>query len=116
MKSQTFQKFVFVLITLLIITGQSFSENASKEAVAIIRECIQEQVNYPDLSNIIDGPCSADILFIITAEGELCVKSVTTENQVLSKYITERVSAIRFCCLESPVNQYYRIKLTFSLI
>jgi len=116
MKSQNFKKFVFALITLLVLASQSYAGNVSKETISKIRDCIKEQVDQPGFNKITDGPNTADVIFTITDEGKLYVNRIISENEALSTYITERLSDIRFCCLESPMNQHYHIKLSFRVI
>jgi hypothetical protein len=53
---------------------------------------------------------------IETEEGKVLVKRIITDNEALADYLTEKLSAIQFYKLESPMNQHYRIKLSFRLI
>ncbi|MCX6242752.1 MAG: hypothetical protein NTX43_13190 [Bacteroidetes bacterium] len=116
MKPQTFSKFVFILIALLILAGQSYAGKTLKDTAATIREAIKEQVKHPGYIKVQDNLCCADILFTVTDDGKLLVKRIISDNAALSAYITEKFSEIKFTKLGSPLNQYYRIKLSFRLI
>jgi hypothetical protein len=60
--------------------------------------------------------CCADIIFTIAENGKLLVKSIISDNEALSGYLKEQLALIRFTNLSSPMNQYYRIKLSFRFI
>ncbi len=116
MKTKTISKFVLILITLLILGGSSFAGKTIKDTAATIREAIQQQVKHPGYIKVRDNLCCADILFTVTNDGKLLVKRITTDNEALSDYIKQQFSEISFSKLGSPMNQYYRIKLSFRLI
>ncbi|MCX6285528.1 MAG: hypothetical protein NTY96_00240 [Bacteroidetes bacterium] len=116
MKPQTFSKFVFILIAFLILAGQSFAGKVSKETTATIRETIKEQVKHPGFYKVKDNLCCADVTFTITNEDKLLVKSIDSENEALTGYLKEQLSQILFYKLQSPMNQHYRIKLSFRLV
>ena len=121
MKPKTFLKVIVVLISLLILTGQSFAGNVSKdkvskETLATIREAIQSQVKHPGYHTISDNLCCADVTFTITNEGRVIVKRIISDNEDLSDYVRGKLSQLKFDKIESPMNQHYRIKLSFRLI
>lgn len=116
MKPQTISKFIFILTTLLILGGSSFAGKTIKDTAATIREAIQDQVKHPGYIKVQDELCCADILFTVTTEGKLLVKRILSNNEDLSDYLKEQLSLIKFTKLGSPLNQYYRIKLSFRLI
>ncbi|MCX6284133.1 MAG: hypothetical protein NTW31_07865 [Bacteroidetes bacterium] len=116
MKTKSLVKFVFILISLLILGGSSFAGKTIKDTAATIREAIQQQVKHPGYIKVQDNLCCADILFTVTTDGKLLIKRIITDNDALSDYIKEKFSEISFSKLGSPLNQYYRIKLSFRLI
>jgi len=116
MKPQNITKFIVVLITLTILAGTSLAGNVSKETISTIRETIKEQVKHPGFYKIKENLCCADVIFTISEDGKLLVKRINSENEALSDYLTKALSGIRFYKLESPMNQHYRIKLSFRLI
>jgi len=116
MKPQTFSKFIFILIALLILGTQSYAGKTIKDTAATIREAIQQQVKHPGYIKVQDDLCCADVLFTVTEEGKLLIKRIITNNEALSSYVKEKFSEIKFFKLGSPLNQYYRIKLSFRLL
>ena len=117
MKPKTLKKLVFFLAALLILACQSIAGNyVSKETENKIRETIKAQVKHPGYVKIQDNLCCADIIFTITQEGKLVVRRIITDNEALSSYLTEKLSTIQFSRIESPLDQDYRIKLSFRLI
>jgi len=116
MKPNRILKFVIVLITLLILAPQMQAGKTIKDTAATIREAIQQQVKHPGYIKVQDDLCCADILFTITKDGKMLVKRILSNNEELSEYIKDQLANIKFTKLGSPMNQYYRIKLSFRLI
>jgi hypothetical protein len=116
MKPQTLKNFIFILIALLILTGQSFAGKNMKDTASSIREVIKEQVKHPGFSTLMDNACCADIIFTVTKEGKLLVNRILSNNEALSNYLKEKLSKIRLNDYQSPVNHNYRIKLSFKLV
>jgi len=116
MKPQNFLKFVFILVALLILAGQSYAGKVSKETKSIIRETIQSQVKHPGFSLIRDDLTYADVVFTITDEGKLIVKKIISDNEALSDYLKANLSKVQFLKVNSPMNQHYRIKFSFRFV
>lgn len=116
MKPETNSKFALILITLLILASQSFAGKVSKQTLTTIRESIIEQVKHPGFDKVKDNLCCADVIFTVTDEGKLLVKRIISDNEAISDYIKEKLSQIKFSKLESPMNQHYRIKISFRLV
>ena len=108
--------FIATLIALLILAAPAWAGKVSKDTSATIRETIKEQVTHPGLDNLKDNTCCADVIFTITNDGKLLVKRIISKSEDLSDYVRKALSDIQFYKLQSPMNQYYRIKLSFRLI
>lgn len=104
------------LIALLILAAPAWAGKVSKDTAATIRETIKEQVKHPGFYNLKDDACCADVIFTISSEGKLLVKRIISNSEDLSDYVKKALSDIQFYKLQSPMNQYYRIKLSFRLI
>jgi len=116
MKTQTLKKIVFIVITLVILAGQSLAGEISKETASKIRETIQTQVKHPGYSTVMENICCADIIFTITENGKLIVKRIITDNEALSGYLIKKLSHIRFDKTDNLMKRDFRIKLSFRLI
>jgi hypothetical protein len=115
MKPKT-KTFIVTLIALMILAAPAWAGKVSKDTSATIRETIKEQVKHPGFYNLKENTCCADVIFTISNEGKLLVKRIISNSEDLSDYLTKALSDIQFYKLQSPMNQYYRIKISFRLI
>jgi hypothetical protein len=107
---------ILTLITLLILAAPAWAGKVSKDTEATIRETIKEQVKHPGFFTVKENVCCADVIFTITDDGKLIVKRIISDSENLSDYVKKALSDIQFYKLKSPMNQHYRIKLSFRLI
>ncbi|MEI8004850.1 MAG: hypothetical protein WCI48_01480 [Bacteroidota bacterium] len=108
--------FIVTLTFLLILATPAWAGKVSKDTSATIRETIKEQLKHPGFYNLKDNTCCADIIFTISSDGKMLVKRIISNSEDLSDYVRKALSDIQFYKLQSPMNQYYRIKLSFRLI
>ena len=115
MKPKT-KTFIVTLIAFLILASPAWAGKVSKDTSGTIRETIKEQLKHPGFYKLKDNTCCADVIFTITDGGKLLVKRIISDSEDLSDYVKKALSDIQFYKLQSPMNQYYRIKLSFRLI
>ena len=116
MKPKAISTFFITLIALLILAVPAWAGKVSKETTTNIREITKEQVKHPGFYKVKDNACCADVIFTITDDGKLIVKRIISDSEALSDYVRQALLDIRFHKLNSPMNQHYRIKLSFRLI
>jgi hypothetical protein len=107
---------IVTLIALLILAAPAWAGKVSTATAATIRETIKEQVKHPGFFKVRENLCCADVIFTITDDGKLIVKRIISDSEDLSDYVKKALSDIQFYKLKSPMNQHYRIKLSFRLI
>ena len=116
MKPTNALKLILPFIVLLFVAVQSFSAIVPKETVNTIQTALQEQVKHPGYSVVKDNSCCADVLFTITPKGTLIVKRIITDNDAIADYLKEKLGSLSFGKMKSPVDQLYRVKISFKLI
>lgn len=107
-----------LIFTILVFV---FALNSSAGKVRItpakdVRQIIKESIRYPEFAWKNGYQGSVEVLFMIQPDGYLKVRKVYTEDKALAAYIEKEFS--RVCCndLRTPINQHFKVKLTFKLV
>lgn len=116
MKPTTFIRTVFVIAALLIVSSQTFAAVVPKETINSIQSALKEQVKHPGFEVVQENTCCADVMFSINEKGDLIVKRIVSDNEAISEYLTSKLSEISVGKLKGPVNQVYRVKISFKLV
>jgi outer membrane biosynthesis protein TonB len=108
---QTFAVMLVVLFTAFL----SVSASAAYPSTKCIRDILKESVKYPD--RFINEASTGEVVvvFTITDDGRIDIKSVKSTSEELEKYVREQLAST--CCKNviSPYNQHYRITFKFRL-
>ena len=110
---------IISVVTLLFVGSISSGYAKSREgkipdyAAKAIYKQFNKSVSYPDFgyNKALSG--RVDVLFTLSAEGNIVIKRITSENLELQNYVKELASKLAFNKLSYPIGQLYRITLSF---
>jgi len=112
-------KLIKPLIFIILVFVFALNSSAGKvriTPVKDVRQIIKESIKYPEFAWKNGYQGSVEVLFMIKPDGQLMVRKVFTDDKELATYIEKEFS--RVCCsdLKMPVNQHFKVKLTFKLV
>jgi hypothetical protein len=111
--SQTF--FVALFIGLFSISATYAASPAAVTAMNLRQKFVQ-LVQYPETAVKSALVGEVEVVFTLNDDGSVNVKSITSSNDELAKYVKDKITETAPCseCV-SPFNQYYKVKFVFKL-
>ena len=106
-----------MLLLAIMATGVLMTDNlyAFTPPAKSIREILIQNVPYPGYQAKNPANGEVEVVFTLSDEGKVQVKSIKGSSPYLENYVKEALSGI--CCtgVVSPYNQHYRVTFTFRM-
>jgi hypothetical protein len=112
---KTISKIAILLVIPALILLSSGMASAANPAAKCIREVLKEAVKYPDCLMKKGSVGDVVVVFTLSDEGKIQVKSVKTSCPELAEYVKEKLSNTSCSEVISPYNQHYMVTFKFRM-
>jgi hypothetical protein len=115
MKKTSMIRILVVLMIISVFATSSVYAATPNPPAKCIREILKEAVKYPDFNPKMAGTGDVEVVFTLSDQGAVQVKSVKCACPLLAEYVKETLSKV--CCsnVVSPYNQHYKVTFKFRL-
>ena len=109
---------IIIAISFMVIAASTFAGNPEKNLTPEkkLDAAIQNQVAFPNFLQEEPGVYTAEVHFMVNANGTITVKDIVTDNANLRSNLTRQIGGLQVSTAGLDLNETYKITFRFKTI